>query len=588
MIPRDFIQTLLGRIDIVETIERYVPLKKAGANYVARCPFHSEKSPSFSVSPAKQFYYCFGCGASGTALGFIMEYTGAGFVDAVHELAGQVGLEVPTEAPVGAYRQEARLELGEALRRAADYYRAELKASPAAIQYLKQRGLTGTIAARFGLGYAPEGWRSLSRAFQDYEAVALVESGLVIDSGEGKRYDRFRGRVMFPIQDSRGEVIGFGGRVIGPGEPKYLNSPETPLFEKGRELYGLPQARRAIRDKDRVVVVEGYMDVVALSQAGVEYAVATLGTATSAVHVQKLLRMADQVVFAFDGDQAGRNAAQRALEVALPHLADGKHVSFLFLPEEEDPDSFVRKHGAESFEILLGGATPASELLLETLVRGVDMTRAEGRAQFLQAAKQRLGQILAPALALLLRKRVAALAQVDPRELELLMGKAPAQPSTFRARGPTRAAPIPLASRLLACLLHCPSLAKEEGLPGEDANEPDEVALRRVAEFIRDQEGSVTLAAIAEHFRGQPEAAFIQEALRREFSAVESSPKDQLAALYREGLDRFGKRALRRASEKLLKLAGERPLTQEEMRLLQETNQKIQGVGNGQPQGNAG
>ncbi len=586
MIPRDFIQTLLGRVDIVETIERYVPLKKAGANYVARCPFHSEKSPSFSVSPSKQFYYCFGCGASGTALGFIMEYTGAGFVDAVHELAGQVGLDVPNEAPVATQRTEARLDLGETLRQASDYYRAELKGSPAAIQYLKQRGLTGAIAARFGLGYAPDGWRNLSRAFPDYEAPALVESGLVIES-DGKRYDRFRGRVMFPIQDSRGSVIGFGGRVIGPGEPKYLNSPETPLFEKGRELYGLPQARRAIRDGGRVVVVEGYMDVVALAQAGVEYAVATLGTATSAVHVQKLLRMADHVVFAFDGDQAGRNAAQRALEVALPHLADGKQVSFLFLPEGEDPDSYVRGQGAAAFEALLGAATPASEFLLETLTRGVDMARAEGRAQFLQAAKARLGQITAPALSLLLRKRVAALAQVDARDLELLMGRAPAQPAPQRARIPVREAPISLAARLLACLLHRPDLVREEGVPGQDGGPPDEAALRRVAEFIGEREGQVLVRDIVEHFRGQPESFYIQEALRREFPAVESSPTDQLALLYREGLVRLNELALRRTSEKLRALAAERALTLEEKRLLQETLQKIQGVGKSDALGNA-
>ena len=259
MIPRDFIQTLLGRVDIVDTIERYVPLKKTGANFVARCPFHSEKSPSFSVNPAKQFYYCFGCGATGSALGFIMEYTGASFVDAVEELAQQVGLEVPHEqnSPAIAARVEAQGELAGPMRQATDYYRAQLKGSETAIAYLKQRGLTGAIAARFGLGYAPEAWRNLSAVFPDYDAPRLVEAGLVIQGEEGKRYDRFRGRVMFPILDSRGEVIGFGGRVIGPGEPKYLNSPETPLFEKGRELYGLTQARRAIRDGQRVVVVEG-------------------------------------------------------------------------------------------------------------------------------------------------------------------------------------------------------------------------------------------------------------------------------------------------------------------------------------------
>ncbi len=577
MIPRDFIQTLLGRVDIVDTVERYVPLKKAGTNYVARCPFHSEKTPSFSVNPAKQFYYCFGCGASGTALGFVMEYTGANFVDAVHELAQQVGLEVPVEHARQAVRTEARLDLGEVLRRAADFYRAQLKVSEPAIQYLKRRGLTGAIAARFGLGYAPEGWRSLAAAFPDYDSRQLVEAGLVIDNDEGKRYDRFRGRVMFPILDSRGEVIGFGGRVIGAGEPKYLNSPETPLFEKGRELYGLTQARRAIRDQHRVIVVEGYMDVVALAQAGVEYAVATLGTATSAVHVQKLLRMADQVIFAFDGDQAGRNAAQRALEVALPHLVDGKQVSFLFLPEDEDPDSYVRQQGREAFERLLSQATPLSEFLLETLLRGVDMTQAEGRAQFLQAAKGSLAQITAPALSLLLRSRIAALAQVERQDVETLMGKAPVAAQAHQARRVQRSAPSSLAARLLACVLHQPELVKTEGLPGEEAVLPDEFALLAVTDFVRHHEGPVNLAVILEHFRGQPEEPFIQEALRREFPAIESSPTDQLVLLFQEGLARLNRLSRTRAIDALLARARNQALTGEERQLLQELTMSRQG-----------
>jgi DNA primase len=507
-----------------------------------------------------------------------MEYTGANFVDAVHELAQQVGLDVPLEhSAAQAARTEARLDLGEVLQRAAVFYRAQLKASEPAIQYLKRRGLTGAIAARFGLGYAPEGWRSLAAAFPDYDSRQLVEAGLVIDNDEGKRYDRFRGRVMFPILDSRGEVIGFGGRVIGVGEPKYLNSPETPLFEKGRELYGLTQARRAIRDQHRVIVVEGYMDVVALAQAGVEYAVATLGTATSAVHVQKLLRMADQVIFAFDGDQAGRNAAQRAMEVALPHLVDGKQVSFLFLPEAEDPDSYVRQQGREAFERLLSQATPLSEFLLETLVRGVDMTRAEGRAQFLQAAKSSLTQISAPALSLLLRSRIAALAQVERQDVEILMGKAPVVVTSAPARRVQRSAPSSLAARLLACILHQPELVKTEGLPEAEAVLPDEQALLAVADFVRHHEGTVNLAVILEHFRGQPEEPFIQEALRREFPAIESSPTDQLTLLFQEGLARLNRVARTRAIDALLARARAQVLTGEEKQLLQELTMSRQG-----------
>ena len=572
MIPRDFIQTLLGRVDIVDTIERYVPLKKTGANFVARCPFHSEKSPSFSVNPAKQFYYCFGCGATGSALGFIMEYTGASFVDAVEELAQQVGLEVPHEqnSPAIAARVEAQGELAGPMRQATDYYRAQLKGSETAIAYLKQRGLTGAIAARFGLGYAPEAWRNLSAVFPDYDAPRLVEAGLVIQGEEGKRYDRFRGRVMFPILDSRGEVIGFGGRVIGPGEPKYLNSPETPLFEKGRELYGLTQARRAIRDGQRVVVVEGYMDVVALAQAGVEYAVATLGTATTAVHVQKLLRMADSVTFSFDGDKAGRNAAHRALDIALPHLVDGKQVSFLFLPEGEDPDSYVRTQGKEAFEQLLSQATPLSEYLLESLTVGVDMTRAEGRAQFLKGAKAALDQISAPALSLLLRTRIGALARVERQDVDSLMGVAPTQATRNPVARAPRAAPSSLSARLMACVLHEPSLVANHGFPHYPTVMPDERALQAVTAYIHHAETPVNLAAIVEHFRGQPEENFIQEALRREFPGIESSPTEQLATLYAEGLQRLNALTHDRTVDALLADARSRPLTDEEMQLLQQ------------------
>ncbi|HRE14779.1 MAG TPA: DNA primase, partial [Usitatibacteraceae bacterium] len=349
MIPQDFIQTLLARVDIVEVIDRHVRLKKAGAHYKACCPFHNEKTPSFNVSPSRQFYHCFGCGAHGNAIGFVMEYAGLSYPDAIRELAQQAGLEVPETRGDPARAAQAK-GLLERMMESLAYYRAQLKQSPAAIDYLKRRGVSGEIAARYGLGWAPDAWQSLQSVFADYETPAMKETGLVIDSepeGEGaaarksRRYDRFRGRVMFPILDARGNVIGFGGRVIGEGEPKYLNSPETPLFEKGRELYGLYQARRAIRDANRVIVVEGYMDVVALAQSGVENAVATLGTATTPLHVGKLLKLADEVVFCFDGDAAGRKAAWRALEVSLPVLADGKRIAFLFLPAEDDPDTFV-------------------------------------------------------------------------------------------------------------------------------------------------------------------------------------------------------------------------------------------------------
>src|SRR5688500_9831487 len=369
MIPQEFIQSLLGRVDIVDVVDRYVKLKKAGANFSACCPFHTEKTPSFTVSPAKQFYHCFGCGAHGNAIGFLMAYAGMGYVDAVKDLAASVGMQVPESrprSPEEAAKKEREPDLYAVMEKAMEFYRGELKKSPRAIDYLKGRGLTGEVAARFRIGYAPDDWQGLKKTFDDYSSSSLVEAGLVIE-GEGKRYDRFRDRIMFPILSARGAVIGFGGRVLGEGEPKYLNSPETPLFEKGREVYGLAQARDAIRAAGRVLVVEGYMDVVALAQYGVGYAVATLGTATTPVHVTKLLRLTDELVFSFDGDAAGRKAAWRALEVSLPLALDHKPIKFLFLPGGEDPDTYVRKHGKPAFEALVGKATVLSEFLLGEL-----------------------------------------------------------------------------------------------------------------------------------------------------------------------------------------------------------------------------
>ena len=395
MIPDSFKQDLLNRVDIVDVVSRYVQLKKAGANYTGLCPFHSEKTPSFSVSPAKQFYHCFGCQVHGNAIGFLMAYASMGYVDAVKDLASQVGMQVPDvrpPTPQEAARKEKETDLYALMEKAMDFYRAELKKTPRAIDYLKGRGLTGEIAARFRIGYAPDGWQGLKPAFENYEDKALVECGLVIQGEENKRYDRFRDRVMFPIFSARGAVIGFGGRVIGDGEPKYLNSPETPLFEKGRELYGLGQARDAIRTEGHVLVVEGYMDVVALAQFGIGNAVATLGTATTPVHVSKLLRLADEIVFCFDGDAAGRKAAWRALEVSLPLAPDHKPIRFLFLPEADDPDSYVRKHGMQGWKDKLKEAETLSQFLLAQLRAECDLGTAEGRARLTSIAKPPCGR----------------------------------------------------------------------------------------------------------------------------------------------------------------------------------------------------
>ncbi len=515
MIPKSFIQDLLNRLDIVDVIGRYVPLKKAGANFVASCPFHNEKSPSFTVSQSKQFYHCFGCGAHGTAIGFVMEHGGLGFVDAVEELARGAGVTVPHEAPApGQVQHKVAPDLYEVMQSATRYYRDQLKQSPRAIDYLKQRGLSGEIAARFGIGYAPDGWQNLQGLVPDYQDPSLLETGLVIENDEGKRYDRFRDRIMFPIVNARGQVIGFGGRVLDVGEPKYLNSPETALFEKGHELYGLFQAQKAIRASRQVLVVEGYMDVVALAQHGVEYAVATLGTATTPYHVQKLLRLTDKVVFCFDGDAAGQRAAWRALENALPQLVDGKHVAFLFLPPEHDPDSFVREQGTAAFEQLLQEALPLSGYLLRELSAQVDLRTQEGRTALLQRAQPLLTVIAAPATALLLRKEVAALAGITQAELEALYAIKPIGAPLRRAPPKAMRNELSGLRALLRCLLARPELVRElpvgwrvAALAGSDA-----AAVTALAEWLRSQDFAVSTAAIIQQFQGTPHEAVLVRA----------------------------------------------------------------------------
>ncbi len=455
MIPQAFIQELLARVDVVDVVGKHVRLKKAGANFLGLCPFHGEKSPSFTVSPSKQFYHCFGCGAHGSAIGFLMEHSGLSYVEAIRDLAQAVGLQVPDEPRGGDAPARVDPGLLDVLARAAQFYKLRLKDSPRAITYLKNRGLTGETAARFAIGYAPEGWRGLQAAFAEYDAPVLLTAGLVIESepqsdgrtqgdpagtqaaapagapvaasagapvavvpSQRRRYDRFRDRIMFPIRNQRGQVIGFGGRVLDRGEPKYMNSPETPVFSKGRELYGLFEARDPLRTRNCAIVVEGYMDVVMLAQHGVGNAVATLGTSTTPDHVRKLLRLVDRVVFSFDGDNAGRKAAWRALEASLPHAADTKRIEFLFLPPEHDPDSYVREHGADGFDRLLGEAQPLSEFMVRELSRRFDMTTPEGRAGFLSTARPLLQALPPAALRMQLVHRVADAGSVLAQELE--------------------------------------------------------------------------------------------------------------------------------------------------------------------------
>ena len=449
---------LLSRVDIVEVVGRHVQLKKGGANLSGLCPFHAEKSPSFTVSPSKQFYHCFGCGANGDAIRFLTEYSGMSFIDAVKDLAQQAGMSVPEEDLSPAEREQAasqkqrRITLTDVLAKCTENYRKQLKASPRAIEYLKRRGLSGEVAANFGLGYAPEGWRSLASVFPSYDDPLLEESGMVIhqpaasgDEADAKRYDRFRDRIMFPIRSVQGEVIGFGGRVLDRGEPKYLNSPETPVFSKGRELYGLFEGRVAIRQRGYALVVEGYMDVVALAQAGFGNAVATLGTACTAEHVQKLFRFTDSVVFSFDGDAAGRRAAGKALEACLPLATDTRTIRFLFLPAEHDPDSYVRELGAPAFEQCVAQAVPLSRQIGEVAGAGLDLTTAEGRAHMLANARPLWAALPDGTLKRQMLGDLASLGRMEVGELRGLWGggvsprqersaAVPVRPGTRRSR----------------------------------------------------------------------------------------------------------------------------------------------------------
>ena len=443
-IPQTFIQELVARADVVEVVGRYVPLKKGGANFMGLCPFHGEKSPSFSVSPSKQFYHCFGCGKNGNVISFLMDHNGMSFVEAVQDLAQQYGMQVPREEATPQDRARAQeqktkqLTLTEMLEKAAKAYKKHLRSAPRAIDYLKGRGLTGEVAQRFGLGYAPEGWRAMASVFAQYDDPQLVECGLVITSTEDpdneKRYDRFRDRIMFPIRNVKGECIGFGGRVLGDEKPKYLNSPETPVFSKGRELYGLYEARQSLREFGYVLVTEGYMDVVALAQWGFPNAVATLGTACTNEHVQKLFRYTDSVVFSFDGDSAGRRAARKALDGAIAFASDTRSIKFLFLPQEHDPDSFIRDHGKEAFAAYVAAATPLSQFLIDTAREGCALATAEGRAKLASQALPLWNPLPPGALKLQLLAEIADLVQLSPRELQSVWDPS----SQVRERSPAR------------------------------------------------------------------------------------------------------------------------------------------------------
>ena len=421
-IPQSFINELLARVDLVEIIDRRVSLKKAGRNYTACCPFHNEKTPSFSVNPDKQFYYCFGCGASGNALTFLMEYEGQEFVAAIEDLAGQQGLEIPREAYTGNQPQQHN-DLFPLMEKVAQHYQKQLKHHPKAkraVAYLKNRGLSGEIAKTYGIGFVPEEWQNLLHLSDDKEKLTkdLVTTGMMIQKDDGRAYDRFRDRIMFPIRNRRGQVLGFGGRVIDKGEPKYLNSPETELFHKGRELYGLFEMRRQMRNIDHVIIVEGYMDVVALAQFGIQNAAATLGTATTSEHLQTLFRICPKVVFCFDGDKAGRAAALRALNHALPLVRDTREVRLIFLPDGEDPDSLVRKIGADQFRQQVDHATTLFDYLIDYLKSQVDMSTFEGPARLIHLAKPFYQEIRDPVLSARFTAKLCELSGLSAEQLQ--------------------------------------------------------------------------------------------------------------------------------------------------------------------------
>lgn len=558
-IPQDFIDGLLNRTDIVEVIDAHVPLRKAGREYVACCPFHDEKTPSFTVSQQKQFYHCFGCGAHGTALGFLMEYEHLDFVEAVRELAGRVGLPMPEQAAPRAVAADGQ-DLYALLGQAADFYSRQLREhpdAPRAVAYLKQRGLSGEIAAHYGIGYAPPGWDTLLRALGKGDPALqaqLAKAGMLITKEGGGYYDRFRDRVMFPIRDARGRTIGFGGRVLSNEDtPKYLNSPETPLFHKGRELYGLYEARKAVRDLDRLLVVEGYMDVVALAQYDIRYAVATLGTATTREHLERLFRVVSTLIFCFDGDRAGREAAWRALENTLPVLHNGRQASFLFLPDGEDPDSLVRKEGREAFESRLAGAMPCSSFFYESLLKQADVTSMDGRARLVELARPHLSQLPPGAFRQMMTARLAEIARMPAADLtRLIEQRAPKtaiKPQLTKATPPQSPARMPPVRLAITLLLQRPALALQAGDPERlgGIELPGVEMLKEMLSLIQ-AHPELSTGALLERWRESPQASYLFKLARWQHPL----PDQEWQAEFNGALERVAAQGLEQRKQRLL------------------------------------
>jgi len=530
-IPQSFIDELIARTDIVEVINARVPLKKKGREYTACCPFHNEKTPSFTVSETKQFYHCFGCGAHGTAIGFLMEYEHLDFVDAIETLAAEYHLEVPredTHDKAGPVKDETQ-PLYEILEQAATLYQQQLRSSDRAIQYLKQRGLSGEIAKRYRLGYAPGGWSflldNLADNFRNINSLKIT--GMLVEKSSGKHYDRFRDRIMFPILDRRGRCIAFGGRIIDDGEPKYLNSPETPIFHKGYELYGFFEARQALRKLERIVVVEGYMDVVALAQNGIEYAVASLGTATTRDQIQKLLRSVSEVIFCFDGDQAGHKAAWRALENTLPIMRDGFEIRFLFLPDGEDPDSMVRKEGKDAFESRLKNAVPLSKFLFDKLLKETDIDSLDGKARLAKNARPLLATIPESVIRDLMYKRLAELVGISDEKLKgerKEPEKVQQRPAIHTRSG--RDIKQNATRDAIALLLQHPELAEEVELPAVFAAAPLQgfSLLHELYQTIR-KTPEISSSALLERWREKKDFEILQKLMQRNVYGTEEKTR---------------------------------------------------------------
>lgn len=573
-IPQSFIDDLLNRVDIVDVIDARVPLKKQGSNYAACCPFHDEKTPSFTVSPTKQFYYCFGCGASGTAVGFLMEYERLEFPEAIEALAGTIGVEVPREGGDGG--SESSHEAVYAILAEADrFYRGQLRANPDAKDYLQRRGLSGATAARFGLGWAPAQWQALLEHCGADHRDSLMQAGLINRSEDsGRTYDRFRGRIMFPIRDRRGRTIGFGGRVTGDDKPKYLNSPETPVFHKGRELYGLFEARKVRRELPRILVVEGYMDVIMLAEHGIDYAVATLGTAAGEAHADRLFGATSEVVFCFDGDEAGRQAAWRALTNVLPRLADGREARFLFLPEGSDPDSLVQAEGGKAFEARVGSARPLADFLLEHVGAGADKTTIGGRAQIVAQARPLIARLPPGVYRELLIERLASDIALPAERLRADLER---HSTTSATASPARSAKRPSAIRMtpmrtaIALLLQRPALVDRiaDDHPVLASAEPGAALLGRLRTQIS-RDPTTHTARLLEAWRDTGEFPYLQRLAAYEFATDPALDRDKALAQELDGaLERLAEQARRDRYAHLLAASNERALTAAEKQELQ-------------------